>query len=185
MLSSIGADLPEGTGPVRWLHHLENRLRDTGTVLTALRSPHFQEKVETVLGAATGAGVYPVFGDTADIPVPMVATRDVGAAAAESLMSPPQVSEVIDLDAPGYTERQVADRLGVALGRPLRVVTIPRAGWLDALDGAGVPALLAAELVELYDAENHGLLQPCADRRRPCTTTLDETLLQIVQTAVG
>jgi uncharacterized protein YbjT (DUF2867 family) len=103
MLSSIGADLPEGTGPIRWLYHLESRLRDTGTVLTAIRSPHFQEKVETVLGAATGAGV---------------------------------------------------------------------------------PASLAAELVELYDTENRGLLQPRGDRRRPCTTALDETVRQIVHTAV-
>ena len=68
-LSSIGADLAEGTGPIRWLHHLESRLRETGAVLTAIRSPHFQEKVETVLGAATGAGVYPVFGDSADVPI--------------------------------------------------------------------------------------------------------------------
>jgi uncharacterized protein YbjT (DUF2867 family) len=185
MLSSVGADLPEGTGPIRWLHHLESRLRETGAVLTAIRPPHFQEKVETVLGAATGAGIYPVFGDTADIRTPMVATRDVGAVAAESLLSPPQVSEVIDLEAPGYTERQVADELAVALGRPLRVVTIPRSGWLDAFDGAGVPALLAAELVELQDAENRGLLQPRGDRRRRCTTTLDETLRQIVRTAVA
>jgi uncharacterized protein YbjT (DUF2867 family) len=183
VLSSVGADLPEGTGPIRWLYHLENRLRETGAVVTAIRSPHFQEKVETVLGAATGAGVYPVFGDTADIPTPMVATRDVGAAAAESLLSRPQVSEVIDLEAPGYTERQVADELAAALGQPLRVVIVPRSGWLDALVGAGVPALLAAELVELYDAERRGLLQPCGDRRRRCTTTLDETLRQIVHTA--
>jgi uncharacterized protein YbjT (DUF2867 family) len=184
MLSSIGADLPEGTGPIRWLHHLESRLRETGAVLTALRPPHFQEKVETVLGAATGAGVYPVFGDTADILIPMIATRDVGAVAAQSLMSPPQVSEVIDLEAPEYTERQVADRLAAALGRPLRVATIARSGWLDALDGAGVPAPLAAELVELYDAENRGILRPRGDRRRRCTTALDDTLRQIVKTAV-
>jgi hypothetical protein len=44
--------------------------------------------------------------------------------------------------------------------------------------------MLAAELVELYDAENRGLLQPCGDRRRPCTTALDDTLRQIVQNAV-
>jgi uncharacterized protein YbjT (DUF2867 family) len=183
-LSSIGADVPEGTGPVRWLHHLEKRLGETGAVLTCIRSPHFQEKVEDVLAAATGSGVYPVLADSADVPVPMVATRDVGAAAAESLLSPPEAGEVVGLDAPAYTEQQVADELAAALGRPVRVVLVPRPGWLDALSGAGVPAPLAAELVELYAAEQRGLLQPRSDRLRRCTTTLDETLRRVVRTAV-
>lgn len=182
-LSSIGADVPEGTGPVRWLHHLEKRLGETGAVLTCIRSPHFQEKVEDVLAAATGSGVYPVFADSADVAVPMVATRDVGAAAAESLLSPPEAGEVVGLDAPAYTEQQVADELAAVLGRPVRVVLVPRPGWLDALSGAGVPAPLAAELVELYAAEQRGLLQPRSDRRRRCTTTLDETLRRVVRTA--
>lgn len=184
-LSSVGADLPEGTGPIRWLHHLESRLRGTGATLTAIRSPHFQEKVETVLGAATGAGMYPVFGDSADVPTPMAATRDVGAAAARSLLSPPPAGEVVDLEAPSYSERQVAEMLGAVLGTALRVVTIPRPGWLDALTGAGVPPLLAAELVELYDAENRGLLQPRGDRRHRCGTELDDTLHQVVHAAIA
>lgn len=182
VLSSIGADLPDGTGPIRWLYHLEHRLGDTGSVVSAIRSPHFQEKVEPLLGAAIGAGVYPVFGDTPDAPTPMAATRDVGAAAARVLLAPPTASEVIDLEAPAYTERQVAECLGEALGRPLEVLTIPRAGWLDALIGADVPPLLAAELVELYDAEHRGLLQPRGDRRHRCTTPLDETVRHVVRT---
>jgi uncharacterized protein YbjT (DUF2867 family) len=179
-LSSVGADLPEGTGPVRWLHHLERGLRGTDAVLTALRSPHFQEKVETALGDATGAGVYPVFADSADEPIPMAATRDVGAAAARALTSPPPASEVVDLEAPSYTEREVAEALGAVLGRTLRVVTIPRPDRLDALTGAGVPPLLATELVELYDAENAGLLRHRGgDRRERCATELGDTLRQM------
>lgn len=183
MLSSIGADLAAGNGPIRWLHHLENGLRETGARLTAIRAPHFQEKVETVLEAATGAGVYPVFGDSADVPVPMVATRDVGAAAALALASPPAASEIVDLEAPSYTERQVAGKLGELLGTALDVVTIPRAGRLGAMTDAGVPPLLAAELVALYDADDSGLLQPRGDRRHRCTTELDETLRDVVHGA--
>lgn len=180
MLSSIGADLAAGTGPVRWLHHLENRLRETGVLLTVLCAPHFQEKAEAVLDAAIGSGRYPVFGDSADLPVPMVATRDVGTAAALGLISPPSASEVVYLDPPSYTERQVAEVLGDLLGTALDVVTIPRVGWLDAITRAGVPPPLAAELVELHDAGNRGLLQPRGDRRHRCTTELHETLRQVV-----
>ncbi|GAA4934529.1 NAD(P)H-binding protein [Actinoplanes utahensis] len=175
MLSSLGADLAEGNGPVRWLHHLESRLRDTGSRVTAIRSPHFQEKVEEILGAATGAGVYPVFGD-ADVPVPMVATRDIGTTAAAALVSPPEDSEVVDLVAPEYTERQVAGELGELLGRELEVVSLPREAWLGALTDSGVPPLLAAELAELYDAANRGVLQPRGDRRHVCATGISATL---------
>ncbi|BAL90019.1 hypothetical protein AMIS_47990 [Actinoplanes missouriensis 431] len=176
LLSSWGAHLAAGTGPIRWLHHLENLLNATGATVTAIRSPHFQEKVETVLEAATGAGIYPVFGDEADVPVPMVATADIGAAVARALIDPPAASEVIVLEAPEYTERQVATALGELLGRPLQVVTVPRAGWREALP---VPPRLAEELVALYAADADGLLQPVGDRRVRCATELTVTLRRV------
>ena len=67
MLSAGGADLADGTGPITGLHRMEQALRSTGTVLTALRSGHFQEKVADLLPAAE-AGVYPVFAPSADVP---------------------------------------------------------------------------------------------------------------------
>ncbi|RIQ33683.1 Rossmann-fold NAD(P)-binding domain-containing protein [Jiangella rhizosphaerae] len=185
MLSSVGADLAEGTGPVRWLHHLENGLRATGVVVTAIRSPHFQEKAEAVLGAVVEQGVYPVFASSADVPIEMVATRDVGAAVAAALRHPPLASVVVGLDAPRYTERQVAAALGRVLDRPLEVVTLPRPAWPDVLRDAGVPPALAAELIELYDAEERGLLRQRGDRRQPCATPVEETLRELVAEVVA
>ncbi|MFD9946855.1 NAD(P)H-binding protein [Nonomuraea sp. NPDC059023] len=182
MLSSVGAELAEGTGPIRWLHHLENLLRETGAVLTAIRSPHFQEKVETVLDAATGAGVYPVFGESADVPTPMVATRDIGKVVARALTEPPAGSEVVDLDAPGYTERQVAEELAAVLGTTLQVITIPRSGWVGTMVEAGLPEPLAQELAGLYEAEQRGVLEPRGDRAIACPTELGETLRHVVKT---
>ncbi|TDC50724.1 NAD-dependent epimerase/dehydratase family protein [Jiangella ureilytica] len=179
-LSSYGADLPDGTGPVRWLHHLENGLRGTGAVVTAIRSPHFQEKAGDVLPAVLAEGVYPVFGESADVPVPMAATRDVGAAVAASLADPPLASEVVDLDAPQYTERQVAEALAGLLGRHVEVAVLPRPAWTDALLGAGLPPELAAELVALYDATGRGLLVPRGDRAHRCTTPIETTLRDLV-----
>ena len=183
LLSSIGAELADGTGPVRWLHHIEARLRQTDVVLSTIRSCHFQEKVETVLGAVLGAGVYPVFGETADVPTPMVATRDIGQVAVEMLLAPPSTSQVIDLLGPEYTERDVADRLAATLGKPLQVVTIPRSGWIDAMRDAGLPESFAHELAALYDAEQHGLFHLRGHRQQTCTTPIDEALRHIVATA--
>jgi uncharacterized protein YbjT (DUF2867 family) len=184
VLSSVGADLAEGTGPVRWLHHLENALRRTGVVVTAIRSPHFQEKAADVLPAVIADGVYPVFAASADVAIPMAATRDVGAAVAEALRRPPLASEVVDLDAPAYTERQVAATLATMLGRAVEVVTVPRPAWSGVLLDAGVPPALADALVELYDADERGLLEPRGDRRHPCTTSLEVTLRELTAAPV-
>src|SRR5690625_4511008 len=46
-LSSAGAHLPEGTGPIAPLHHLEIALRSTTAALTAVRPVHFQKRSPT------------------------------------------------------------------------------------------------------------------------------------------
>ncbi|GAB1822802.1 NAD(P)H-binding protein [Herbidospora sp. RD11066] len=175
VLSSIGADLADGTGPIRWLHHLENALRATGTRVTALRATHFQEKAELLLGAVQ-AGVYPVFAESADVPTPMVATRDIGDTVADLLLAPGGASETVDLDGPSYTERQVAEELSAILGRPLQVVTIPQPGWAAAMVDGGLPPQIAAELVGLYDAEQRDILRHVGDRLLTGRTELAETL---------
>jgi uncharacterized protein YbjT (DUF2867 family) len=185
MLSSIGAELADGTGPIRWLHHLEDGLRQTGAVVSAIRSWHFQEKVETILGAALGAGIYPVFGESADVPTPMIATRDIGKVAAEALLEPPASGETIDLDGHSYTERDVADQLAAALGKPLQVVTIPRAGWVGTMVEAGLPEEFAHELAALYDAGERGIFQAHGDRSVACTTPISKTLRHVVEEATN
>jgi len=180
LLSSIGAELADGTGPIRWLHHLEDGLSKTDAVVSGIRSWHFQEKVEDVLGVALEAGIYPVFGEDAGVPTPMVATRDIGRFAAEALLAPPTNSEVIDLYGPEYTEREVADQLAATLGKPLEVVALPRAGWVDAMLEAGLPAPFARELAALYGAAEDGVFRSCGDRQVLCTTQIGETLQHIV-----
>ncbi|RNL84579.1 NmrA family NAD(P)-binding protein [Halostreptopolyspora alba] len=180
MLSSIGAELSEGTGPLLPLHHLENQLRTTGVVLSALRSFHFQEKVETVLGAVLEAGIYPNFGESADVPKPMNATRDIGVTVARTLVTGAEASEVIDLEGPHYTERQVAETLSTILERPIPVVDIPRSDWVDTIVKGGVSRHFAEVLAELYDAEERGLLRSRGDRVLRCHTELERTLRDIV-----
>ncbi|GEK78690.1 NmrA family NAD(P)-binding protein [Agrococcus baldri] len=183
LLSSIGADLPDGTGPVRWLHVLERALGETDAVVTAIRSWHFQEKVEEILPAVLGEGAFPVFGESADVPTPMIATVDIGAAVADELRSGAARSEIVDLDGPIHTEREVAGVLGGLLGRELTVVPIPQAGWVESMTGAGVPERLAGELAALYGAGERGLLQARGDRSRRCVTPIEVTLRRVLQKA--
>ena len=182
MLSSGGADLAEGTGPITGLHRLEQALLVSGTTLTALRSGHFQEKVADVLDTARDSGVFPVFAASADIPLPMVATSDIGAVAARALQAPPVASEAIDLIGPAYSEREVAALLGDALGRELHVATIPEEARLGTLIDAGFQSHVAGSLAELYRADEHGLLAPRGDRSIRVSTAIDATIARILAT---
>lgn len=179
VLSSGGADLSAGTGPITGLHRLERALLGTGTTVTALRSGHFQEKVGDVLDAARG-GVYPVFAASADVALPMAATRDLGAVAARALLSPPASSEAVDVLGPRYTEREVATLLGATLGIDLQVVPLPEDAWAPTLAEAGFPPHVAASVAELYRADERGLLAPRGDRTIEVTTPLEATLRRVL-----
>ncbi|WP_254431210.1 hypothetical protein [Agromyces sp. Marseille-P2726] len=180
MLSAGGADLAEGTGPISGLHRMEQALWSTGTVLTALRSGHFQEKVGDLIEAAR-AGVYPVFAASADIPVPMVATRDLGVAAARALRSPDAAGAAIDVRGPAYSEREVARVLGSALGRELDVVVLPEDAWVPALTDAGFRPHAAESLAALYRADASGLLAPRAERAIDVDTPIETTIAALVK----
>lgn len=176
MLSSGGADLAEGTGPIVGLHRLERALGRTGVVVTALRSGHFQEKVGDVLAAAMAERIYPAFATSADVAVPMVATQDLGEVAAHLLLAPPARSEAVDIVGPAYSERDVANVLGTALGRALTVETVPAEAWAGALQVAGFAPHVAQSLAELYRADEAGLLAPRGDRVVQVSTPLEATI---------
>ena len=154
---------------------MEQALRATGTVLTALRSGHFQEKVGDLIEAAR-AGVYPVFAASADVPLPMGATRDLGATAARALLSPDATSTTIDVLGPAYSEREVAGVLGAALERELEVVVMPEDAWAPALIDAGFRPHVAESLAELYRADERGLLAPRGDRAVRVDTPIEATI---------
>jgi uncharacterized protein YbjT (DUF2867 family) len=179
MLSSLGADLPSGTGPIKGLHYLENALRATGTKLSAIRASYFQENVGNVLGAIRGAGIFPSM-LPADFPIPQIATKDIGKLAAELLQSPPAKSEVVDLLGPLYSQRQTAEKVGKVLGKPLQVVEVPREGWVPGLVQAGFSKHLAEIFAEMNDAFSRGLVTPKGDRTVQGTTPLDETLPRVL-----
>ncbi|QEW04071.1 NAD(P)H-binding protein [Microbacterium lushaniae] len=176
MLSSGGADLAEGTGPIRGLHRMERALLETGTTVTALRSGHFQEKVGDVIDVARETGVYPVFASSADTAHSMAATRDIGAVVADALLHPPIRSEVVDVLGPVYSERTVAGLLGAALGRELHVATVPEEAWPGALMEAGFRPHIAQSLAELYRADEQGLLAPRGDRAVHVSTEIASTI---------
>lgn len=180
LLSSLGADLPSGTGPIKGLYYFENALRGTGTRLTALRAAYFMQNVATLIPTARNDGIYPNFLPSADFQILMVATRDIGRAAAQALVSPPSQHEVVDVYGPAYSVRELAFKLGTALGRDLRIVDIPPDQHASAMMQAGLPRPAAEAYAEMYAAFAAGLIVPKGDRALLGQTTFDELLPELL-----
>lgn len=176
LLSSVGADLATDNGPIKGLHYLETALRETSTKLVAIRSGYFIENIENSLTPAKTMGIFPNFTPSRDYAMPMVATRDIGKLAAQTLVSPPARPEVIDLTGPAYSINQLADKLGKKVGKTLNIVDIPPQGHVDALTQAGLPRSVAEAFAEMYAGFAAGKLVPHGDRIVTGTTTLDEVL---------
>lgn len=180
LLSSIGADLEKGNGPIAGLNYLEKKLRETGTRLTAVRAGSFQENIGNSVAAAKAQGIFANFMGSADYPTPMIATKDIGKLAAKALLEPAGKSEVIDLHGPAYSVRDQVNKLGAALGKELKIIDVPPEGHVAALTKAGFPPQIAVKFAEMYAGFASGKVTPKGDRLVQGTTTLDETLKTLV-----
>jgi uncharacterized protein YbjT (DUF2867 family) len=181
ILSSIGADLDAGNGPIKGLHYLENKIRETGAKLTALRAAYFQENVGNSVAPARDQGIYPNFTPARDYPMPMIATRDIGVVVAQALRSPAGKSEIVDVMGPLYTTNQVVEKLGKALGKQLQIVDIPKAQHVPAMVQAGLPQQIAEAFAEMYEGFATGKITPKGDRTVQGQTALDDTIQNIVR----
>ena len=100
--------------------------------------------------------------------------------AAESLLAPAAKSEIVDLHGPAYSNRQVAEKLGAALGKTLQVVDVPQAGWVDAMMKGGMSKHHAEMYAEMYGGFASGKVGPKGDRMVQGKTPIDEVIKSLV-----
>jgi uncharacterized protein YbjT (DUF2867 family) len=115
----------------------------------------------------------------ADLALPMIATRDIGAAAAAALLegSMRRVSAQELLGPRDYTMAEAAAILGRAIGRPdLAYAQFPYADAERALLGMGMSPDWARTMIEMYRGFNDGIVVPAEARsaRNTTPTTLEE-----------
>ena len=175
MLSSVGADRADQNGPIKNLYYLEAKLRETGTRLTAIRAAYFQENAGGAVAPARAQGAYYAL-SPADYAFPMIATKDIGRLAARLLRNPPARSEAVDLHGPSYSPRQIAEKIGKALGKRLKIVEVPPAGHVAAFEQAGMSHELAEAFAEMQAGFASGAIKPKGDRAEEGTTTFEEVL---------
>ena len=173
ILSSFGADKQEKTGPVLGLHNFEKKLGVLAQLNALyLRAGYFMENILPQVGVIRNMGsmVGPV---RADLPLPMIATRDIGAAAAEALLKldfqGKRTHELLGARDVSYIE--VAKAVGVAIGKPdLEYRQMPAAALKPALMQMGMSASFVDLLLEMSDALNSGYMKALEPRSAGNTT---------------
>jgi uncharacterized protein YbjT (DUF2867 family) len=154
-LSSFGAQHEKGGGPVDGAHAAEGLLRAVrGARVSAIRAGYFYENVIPLLDAVKSAGVLPSF-FPAELPVPMVATHDIGILAAELLLDPPHASRVVELGT-ARSSAEFAEVLGKLLRKPIVVQEAAIETIGPMLTGLGFTADLAGLYVELISGIRSG-----------------------------
>jgi uncharacterized protein YbjT (DUF2867 family) len=172
-LSSIGADKPDKVGPVIGLHTLEKKLGAiAGLNAFFLRAGYFMENMLPQVGVIQSLGI--VAGPLRpDLPVAMIATRDIGAAVADILLkldfAGKQAHEL--LGARDVTYSEVARVVSAAIGKPdLAYKQLPVAQLKPAMMQMGLSPNMADLLLEMSDSLNSGYMKP-QEARSPRNTT--------------
>jgi uncharacterized protein YbjT (DUF2867 family) len=172
-LSSVGAELSNGTGPVVSLHNLEQKLNQiNNTNVLYLRAAYFMENT------LPQANAIRQMGSTAgplrpDLKIPMIATRDIGNVAADVLLHPTirgkQIRELHGQRDLSYNE--VASTIGKAIGNPdLNYTPLKGDQFRDVLVQTGMSRQVADLLREMTDALNSGKMHPLEPRTAQNTT---------------
>jgi uncharacterized protein YbjT (DUF2867 family) len=179
-LSSVGADCTSGTGWIGMNRTFEQRLEDTGIPATFLRAAYFMENWTPLVAQAVRSGTLPSFLAPARRPIPMVATADVGHAAAALLQDAWTGNRIVTLSGPrDYTPNDVAAIVAATVGRSVDVAVLPEAAWPDALAGAGFSRAALAGFTEMTRGLNGPRIDmksdPCAVERAG-TTPLEHVI---------
>ena len=181
-LSSIGAHLATGTGPITGLYRQEQRLnalRDLDVL--HLRPGYFYENLLAAIEMIRTMGVYADM-TAPDAQLPMAATADIARVVARELRTPSgDGKRVLHLRAPHlYTMGEATARLGAAIDKPdLAYVQADPQQGKAALMQIGFSASAAAQFEEMSAAFSSGILN--GEHEKGPTETTRTTLEEFAE----
>ncbi|SNS46561.1 Uncharacterized conserved protein YbjT, contains NAD(P)-binding and DUF2867 domains [Granulicella rosea] len=157
-LSSIGSEQPSGLGLIASTHLMEEAMRTLPIPVAFLRAGSFMENWLGGLDHLRTSGEMPFFYAPLERRFPLVATRDIGLAAATVLQESWTGQRVLEVDGPegGTDLYETATAFGKALGRELKAVQLPEPAWQDVLVSIGMPADRTALYIEMVKSFNSG-----------------------------
>lgn len=184
-LSSVGADRESGTGWIRMNRMFEQRLGESGVSTTFLRAAYFMENWLPMVGQAMRSGTLPTFLAPPQRPLPMVATVDVGSAAAALLQEARTGTRIVTLAGPqDYAPNDVAAIISATLQKPVEVAVLPEAQWPKALADARFSSAALAGFAEMTGGLNGAHIDIKSDRNAvewAGTTTLEHVIVELAR----
>jgi len=177
-LSSVGADLPDGTGPIAGLHQVENTFAQLdGVAVKHLRAGYFFINFLANIDMVKHAGILGSNFD-ADAKLVLVHPRDIAKVAAEVLEDEFSGKSVLYVASDDQsTPADVAKALGAAVGKPeLPWIEFSDEDAFNGMTGAGLPEEIAKNYVEMGGAIRSGKLFIDYYKNRPAlgSTTLQD-----------
>jgi uncharacterized protein YbjT (DUF2867 family) len=181
-LSSYGAGVPEGTGPIAGLHASEQKLNAiAGLNVLHLRAGYFVENNLAAIGMIQGMGI---FGHAVlpELKHPMIATRDIGDYAAQRILkldfSGKQTRELLGERDISMNEATAVIARGI--GKPdLRYVQFPYEQVEQVLAQMGIAPKTASQFTQMYKAINEGVV--AAQEPRTAENTTPTSIEKFVQ----
>ncbi|APW40719.1 NmrA family transcriptional regulator [Rhodoferax koreense] len=179
-LSTIGAQARE-ENLLTQLQIVERALAELPMPLAFLRAAWFMENTAMDIESARQSGVVQSFLQPADKPVPMVATADIAAVAAELLQERWTGLRVVELEGSArITPHELAATLGRVLQREVKAEAVPRGSWEDLFRAQGMAN--PGPRMRMLDGFNEGWIEfesgPGGSRKG--TTSLETVLRGLV-----
>jgi uncharacterized protein YbjT (DUF2867 family) len=188
-LSSVGADMPKGNGPVAGLYRQEQRLNAlSGVNVLHLRPGYFMENQYGNIPMIKGMGINgsPL---KPDLKFPQIATRDIAAHGALRMEKKDFSGKVVqDLLGPRDLSMQEATAaIGKAIGKPdLPYVQFSYEDALKAMVGGGLSRSVAESFVEMNKGFNEGLItKPARNAANSTPTDVEEFAKQFARVFQG
>jgi uncharacterized protein YbjT (DUF2867 family) len=173
-LSSAGAFLSSGTGPIVGLHDTEEKFRASGKNIVSLRPNEFMENIFFSLPTIIEQGS--IFTTVSgSLKAPFIATEDIAEVAAEFLLKPVDGHHVIDIVGPQEISFDEFARIaGESIGKPVRVVTVPADKLKAAMSQVGLSPEMAALMVEMEQSAPQILGQFKGEQKRTGKVTFSQ-----------
>ncbi len=166
-LSSIGAHLSEGCGPVNAIHYLEQELNHIqGLNVKHLRPAYFYYNLLSLIPLVKHAGI--LGSNFGNARIPMIHTRDIAAIALEELLNLNfKGNSVRHIVGDERTGTEIAAVLSKAIGKNVPWVDFTDEQQLKGLLDGGVPATHAPAFVEMGVALRNGTMQEKVVAEKP------------------
>lgn len=179
-LSTIGAEPGAPVAFWDWHGRVEERLRSSGVPAVILQSSFYMSNLLAAAEQVASEGR--LYAPAGQARVAMIDPRDVGAAAAAALTGAGEEGQTYVITGPAaITWDEIAAELSSATGRQVEFVDVPDEDAKHGLVAAGLPELVAEQLIKIFALLRQGVAAQVTDGVYALTGTRPHSFAQFAR----